>query len=159
MKTKYQNKLILTVCFIFFIFFQSFSKEINWGKKKSAVYSILSNDNSYSDITSEECSKFNNLLIASCYSAISTWHSDGYTEYFIFDNEQFYFANIVVYNNSIFPDGKTLYQTMEDMWNIGSDKVSENKWIDNRNGLYKDIISMRMLEGNKFLLALECVKK
>ena len=159
MKTKNQNKLILIVCLIFFNFFQSFSKEINWGKKKSAVYSILSSDNSYSDITSEQCSKFNNLLTASCYSAISTLHSDGYTEYFIFDNEQFYFANIVVYNNSTFPDGKTLYQTMEGMWNLALDKVSVNKWIDNRNSLYKEIISMRMLEGNKFIMTNECVKK
>jgi hypothetical protein len=159
MKTKNQNKLILTVFLIFFIFFQSFSQQIDWGKKKSAVYGILQDDNRYSNIVSDECSKFNNLLSGACNSVISAWHSDGYREYFIFDNEQYYFANIMVQNNSIMPDGKTLYQTMENIWDIGSDKVSANKWIDNKNGLYKSIISMRMLEANKFLLAIECVKK
>ena len=159
MKTNYQIKLKLTLCFILFTFCQSFSQEIDWGKKKSVVFSLLVDNKNYSNIVSVECSKLGNLFTGSCHSAISTMHSNGTTEYFIFDSEQYYFASITISNNSTGPDGKTLYQTLENMYNLALERLSVNKWIDNSNSLYKEITSMKMVEGNKVMLQFECVKK
>jgi hypothetical protein len=142
------------------------AQTLTWGKSRTSVISILKSDINYSNLEEEKCSDYSSVLSGICSSVISAQHNDGFTECFIFDNNNFYFANIMFYKNGLMPDGKSFYQTLYDIFNghPRNTKINNHKWVNTtQNALYDEIIELNYLDTNRkeiiIYLLTECIKK